>query len=146
MVPVIRIIGEDADQTRQLLNWLQDDPSVHRYVAIEAEDPNPEHLGVSGDVVLTVLAPGGVAMAIVGGLFAWLRSRKSDISLQIVTKDGREMQLKANAVGRIPASAVPAMIEAVAAWVVTDSPDQDDEGRLVRMLNPAVENERLEKE
>lgn len=116
MDTAVRIVAEDDEQLRQLQKWLVGDDDLRGRVVVDARLPEPGELGIGVDTLLTVLAPGGVAAALVGGLFAWLQSRASPVRLRLVRPDGSEVELETRVAGRISAAQLLEVVDSMATW------------------------------
>ncbi|MEV4276894.1 effector-associated constant component EACC1 [Actinoplanes xinjiangensis] len=139
MEALLRVDAGRGDQARRLRAWLVGDPSLAGRVRLEAAVPAPGELGVGVEALLVALAPGGVAMAVVTGLFGWLRSRSTSVRVRLSRPDGAEVELETTVTGRIPADRLPQMIDALAAWACGSELDPAAAEALEASTTPAVE-------
>jgi hypothetical protein len=87
-----------APELNQLYVWLRDEDELRGRLSLAGPPPRAGELGSAVDVLLVSLAPGGVAGALVAGLFSWLRTRTSDVKIHLRKADGAEVDLSATAV------------------------------------------------
>ncbi|MPY51336.1 effector-associated constant component EACC1 [Streptomyces acidicola] len=78
--------------TDDLRRWLGDNPALRGRIRRPTEaSPQPGTMGVAADALLALLAPGGVATVLAGGLIAWLQTRKGSQTVVISRPDGTEI-------------------------------------------------------
>lgn len=87
-----------APELNQLYAWLREEDELRGRLSLSGPPPRPGELGSAVDILLVSLAPGGVAGALVAGLFSWLRTRTSDVKIHLRKADGGEVDLSATAV------------------------------------------------
>jgi hypothetical protein len=87
--------SSDAEELKNLEDWLLDEPGlVGCPVTRPAASPEPGQMGALSDVLVVALGSGGMGVALASSLSVWLRTRVSDVSLRIRTKQG-EVELTA---------------------------------------------------
>lgn len=86
----IRISGSsDIEELKNLEDWLLDEPGLAGCpVTRPAAIPEPGQMGALSDVLVVALGSGGMGVALASSLSVWLRTRVSDLSLRIQTKQG----------------------------------------------------------
>jgi hypothetical protein len=99
----VRITAEDAgqgrdDALRSLLAWLRDVDELRGRVKGVESPPVTGTLGPVLDGLAVVVGPGGVATALTTAVVAWLRSRRSDVTLKVTGLDGTAVELSAKRV------------------------------------------------
>ena len=88
--------SSDAEELKNLEDWLLDEPGlVGCPVTRPAASPEPGQMGALSDVLVVALGSGGMGVALANSLSVWLRTRVSDVSLRIRTKQG-EVELTAS--------------------------------------------------
>jgi len=93
----INISGSsDAEEVKNLEDWLLDEPGLAGCpVTRPPARPEPGQMGALSDVLVVALGSGGMGVALANSLSVWLRTRVSDVSLRIRTKQG-EVELTAS--------------------------------------------------
>jgi hypothetical protein len=93
----INISGSgDAEELKNLEDWLLDEPRLAGCpVTRPAASPEPGQMGALSDVLVVAMGSGGMGVALASSLSVWLRTRVSDVSLRIRTKQG-EVELTAS--------------------------------------------------
>jgi hypothetical protein len=87
--------SSDAEELKNLEDWLLDEPELAGCpVTRPAASPEPGQMGALSDVLVVALGSGGTGVALASCLSVWLRTRVSDVSLRIRTKQG-EVELTA---------------------------------------------------
>lgn len=77
-----------------LAAWLTDVPQLRGRIGRETRDQLPAGaMGAGTDALTAVLEPGGVAVAFVGALVAWVRSRRGSHTVEVVRPDGTKILL-----------------------------------------------------
>jgi hypothetical protein len=112
----LEIVTESGEQARLLREWLGAEDDLRGRLSIRAQAPAGGELGVGADVLLAVLAPGGAAVTLIAGVFAWLQSRTSPVRVRMVRPDGSEVEIETAVVGRIPAAELPSVVTGLAGW------------------------------
>src|SRR4051812_21975007 len=70
-VPLGMHLEISAPELNQLYVWLRDEDELRGRLSLAGPPPRAGELGSAVDVLLVSLAPGGVAGALVAGLFSW---------------------------------------------------------------------------
>ncbi|WP_198028900.1 hypothetical protein [Actinoplanes sp. N902-109] len=113
---------ESAEPARLLKTWLEQEVgSSTRIRMVDTPPAAGELSGPTAAVLLAALGPGGVAVTIIGGVFAWLRTRTSTVRVRLIRSDGAEVELEAETAGRIAPSDLPSIMEQLAAWAADES-------------------------
>lgn len=108
-------LGSSDQELPSLQAWLTA-TGVPARTRLAAAAPEPGRLGVASDALMVALAPGGAAIAVLGAIVAWLRSRRSDVTLRITTGEGRTVEVTARRLRDMDADAVAGLVaETVAA-------------------------------
>jgi hypothetical protein len=111
------IASDSPENIRALGVWLNYEAGAQGQVHKIDEPPASDELGgTSSAALLAVLAPGGVAVGILSGVFAWLRTRTSSVRIRLVRSDGSEVELEASSVGRLPPAELPEIVNELASW------------------------------
>jgi hypothetical protein len=119
----VRISPDPAgDQIRDLHKWLRADVDLRGTTRIDGRPPQPGEMGVTADVLVAALAPGGVAVALVTGVVGWLRARPRDVSLRMTRQDGSELEITVPMARSLQPKEVGEMIGQVAAWTAEQGP------------------------
>lgn len=84
-----------ADELRSLREWLVADEELRGRVRLSEAAPAPGTLGSVVDTLVVALGPGGVATATASVLIAWIRRRKSDVTIKGTRQDGSSFELHA---------------------------------------------------
>ena len=140
MSSLLTVVAGRGDQVRRLRTWLAGDASLAGRVRWEATVPAPGELGAGVEALLVTLAPGGVAVAVVSGVFGWLRSRSTSVRLRLRRPDGAELEVETSVAGRIPVERLPVVVESLAAWVCGGGLDPDVASELTDPTTRAVES------
>lgn len=117
MDKTITIVTETNEQLHRLRTWLADDDELGGRLSMSDRPPQAGELGIGAEALLAVLAPGGVAVTLVGGVIAWLRSRTSPVRVRLVRSDGAEVEIETTVTGRISAAQLPTLVDGLATWV-----------------------------
>jgi len=59
---------------------------------------------------MVALAPGGVAIAVVGAIVTWLRGRRAEVTLRITGTGGRSVEISARGVRGMDAATVARLV------------------------------------
>ncbi|UJW32443.1 hypothetical protein L3Q67_01245 [Saccharothrix sp. AJ9571] len=119
MVIAIRVIGNaSADEARELRKFLSEEDELRGRVNLDEHDPRPDALGGVSDILSVALVPGGAATVLSGALIAWLRQRRSDITLRVENATGSSVELRAKRI---------------------KNPDVDELEGILRILNEELE-------
>jgi Effector Associated Constant Component 1 len=139
MSSLLTLVAGRGDQMRRLRMWLAGDTSLAGRVRCEATVPAPGELGAGVEALLVTLAPGGVAVAVVSGVFGWLRSRTTSVRLRLRRADGAELEIETSVAGRIPAERLPEVVNGLAAWACGGGLDPGVASELTEGATRAVE-------
>jgi len=100
----------NADQELPSMQaWLTQTGTAVRSRRVAAP-PEPGRLGVAGEALLVALAPGGVAIALIGAVISWLRGRRSDVALRVTTNEGRTVEVTARGLRDLDADGVARLV------------------------------------
>lgn len=100
--------GEDADDGRQLLEWIRSDPELAEVVVMRASSPKPGEFGSPVATLVATLHSGSVITALVGVISAFLRQRRG-VRIRITNTEGRTLELQ----GGFTASDIKRLVHAV---------------------------------
>jgi hypothetical protein len=104
---------DSADQLRSLRTWLLDAAELRGRVTAVESSPPPGTMGPALDALMVVLAPGGVAAAFVPALIAWIRQRRSDVTVRLTLPDGTSVEVTASQVRGADATELRAQVTAL---------------------------------
>ncbi|KPI06058.1 hypothetical protein OK074_4282 [Actinobacteria bacterium OK074] len=82
-----------ADESRSLLRWLADADELRGQIMAVEKPPRPGTLGPLIETIGVVLGSSGMATALTTGVIAWVRSRRSDITVKLTRPDGSSFEL-----------------------------------------------------
>jgi hypothetical protein len=117
MDAALAVSAESGEHLRRVRAWLGSEPQLAGRMEVISARPVAGELGVGVEALMIALAPGGVAVAVVSGLFGYLRSRRTPIRLRLTRGDGSEVELETEVTGRIPVRQLPGVIDGLATWV-----------------------------
>ncbi|MEU0250264.1 hypothetical protein ABZ192_39375 [Streptomyces sp. NPDC006235] len=100
-----------------LRRWLTAQPRLRGRVtrADASAPPRPGTMGLAADVLLALLAPGGVASVLAGAVIAWVQSRKGDQSVTLTRPDGTQISVTSTQVRTMDPTQVEALVSQLAA-------------------------------
>lgn len=101
MRAVVTIAG-GQDERAGLLDWLRREDGLRGRVS-GSGPPVTGHMGAVTDIITVAVGGGGVATVLVASVSAWLRGRRSDVSVEIEV-DGRRVVVDAKRVKGDPES------------------------------------------
>ncbi|MFD6989351.1 hypothetical protein [Streptomyces sp. NPDC059943] len=124
MRAVITVQGEG--ESHELRNWLSQDPQLRgRIRAGGGEDLFPGAMGVGADVLIALLAPGGVAAVFAGAVVAWAQTRRGSQTITITRPDGTEITVSSEHVRGLDAQQSADLARQLAAEVAPASAEPD---------------------
>ncbi|WP_328997877.1 PLP-dependent lyase/thiolase [Kribbella sp. NBC_00709] len=81
----VRVSGQDSeDELRSLRDWLATDDAFRGRVTMERSHRSPEDMGAVIDLLVVAVGSGGAATVLAGAIATWLRTRRSDVTVEIV--------------------------------------------------------------
>jgi threonine dehydratase len=81
----VRVFGRDVeDELRSLRDWLAVDDTYRGRVTLETSHRGPEDMGAVIDLLVVAVGSGGAATVLAGAIATWLRTRRSDVTVEIV--------------------------------------------------------------
>ncbi|MEV7614087.1 hypothetical protein [Streptomyces sp. NPDC089799] len=84
--------GGGAGALPELRRHLSEEPELRGRVRRHRGEPLPsDAMGLGTDVLIAVLAPGGVVAVLAGAVVAWVQSRRGDQTVTISRADGTEV-------------------------------------------------------
>jgi membrane-associated two-gene conflict system component 1 (EACC1) len=95
MEVTIRVAAADAEtELRSLRDWLATEDELRGRVALRSTTPRPGEMGAVVDVLTVAVGAGGAATVLAGALTTWLRTRRSDLTVEVTdTEQGRTVKL-----------------------------------------------------
>jgi hypothetical protein len=94
----VETLGIEAPRLPELYTWLAGEDALRGRLKLDGAAPRPGEMGSAVDILLVSLAPGGVAAALVAGLFSWLRTRTGEVTARLTKPDGSQVELTASSV------------------------------------------------
>ncbi|MFQ3556617.1 hypothetical protein QZN11_07410 [Streptomyces gramineus] len=82
-----------ADDLRSIHDWLGDTDEIRGRVGLAESPPVPGSLGPVTEGLLVALGPGGAVTALATTLLAWIRQRRSEVTLKVTRSDGASFEL-----------------------------------------------------
>jgi len=117
-------IVEGRDSLDQLRNSLMSEPDLR--VRPVTAPPRSGEMGSAADTLAVILAPGGAAVIFVSALVSWLRSRTSDVRVEVSHRD-RKLSMTANRVSRLDGEDLARLVDsAVRELDLGDHAETDD--------------------
>ncbi|GAB3497087.1 hypothetical protein GCM10027521_47370 [Amycolatopsis cihanbeyliensis] len=83
----VRLAGS-AEELRRLAAWLRDEDDLRGRVRLQQRPTEPGEMGSLADVLVVVLASGGVVNTTVKSVFAWLRHRRDAQQVSLIVRCG----------------------------------------------------------
>lgn len=119
-----------ADDVAGLAAWLNAEDELRGLVRL---DPGPLSTGVLGadlPQLAVGVGSGGVATAMASAVIAWLRRRAGAVSLRVTRADGTAVELHAEHVHRLDATALQVQVAQLAAlaWPEGEGPESGNDG------------------
>jgi hypothetical protein len=88
--------SQSIDDLLELRRFLNDERELRGAAKVEQRPPSEGSLGAISEIVSIALSPGGAAAILAPTLIAWIKQRRSKISLRIKREDGTEIALEAD--------------------------------------------------
>ncbi|MFC5720810.1 hypothetical protein ACFP1Z_11600 [Streptomyces gamaensis] len=101
--------------TDDLRRWLGEHHELRGRVSRQTRVTTPGTMGASGDALLAVLEPGGVAAAFAGAVVAWIRARRGTQTVTVTRPDGSGFTVTTTQVGGLDARQVAELTRQLAA-------------------------------
>ncbi|MGW4897191.1 effector-associated constant component EACC1 [Kitasatospora sp. NPDC004240] len=92
---------EGEDVSGDLRRWLSRQPELRGAVRRDdSAEPPPGTMGATGDLLLAVLAPGGVAAVLATAVVAWVQNRRGSrsVSVTVTRPDGGQVTVTSDSV------------------------------------------------
>jgi hypothetical protein len=117
------MITEGTESIHHLQRWLSDEPEL-RTRAI-SRPPTAGEMGTAMDTLAVILAPGGAAVVLVSALLSWLRSRTSNVRLEVRHGD-RKLSLTADRVRQLNGDDLTRVVDSAVRELDLDGPTKPD--------------------
>ncbi|WP_328323962.1 hypothetical protein OHA70_32065 [Kribbella sp. NBC_00382] len=75
--------GDAEDELRSLRDWLATDDEFRGRLGLAGNGPAPGEMGAVVDLLTVAVGGGGVATVLAASISAWLRTRRSDVTIEI---------------------------------------------------------------
>ncbi|MFI1464355.1 effector-associated constant component EACC1 [Nocardia carnea] len=98
------ITAEEAEELRDLGDYLSDTEELHGCVRSRSRPPGQEEMGPVLDALEIVVGPAGVTAATATAIVAWLRSRRTNVRITVKGADERSVDLNAHGVTALDAT------------------------------------------
>jgi hypothetical protein len=92
---------------RALRSWLSGEEELRGRVRLRSEQPQPGTLGALPEALVVA---GPLVVALVPALISWIRSRHTEVSVELTGPDGRSVKITAGQVRRMGAPELTRMI------------------------------------
>jgi hypothetical protein len=80
----VRVAEGDTDgEMRSLRDWLAAEDEFRGRLALGGKVPAPGEMGAVVDLLTVAVGSGGAATVLAGSISAWLRTRRSDVTVEI---------------------------------------------------------------
>ena len=112
--------GPGADELRSLQGWLGDVDEVRGRVDLAEGPPAPGSLGPAADGLLVALGPGGAVTALATTLVAWIRQRRSEVTLKVTRSDGASFEVSAKRVQLLDGADLRGLVDQLATQLDPD--------------------------
>jgi hypothetical protein len=109
-----------APGLRELYSWLGREDELRGRLRLDGRAPRPGEMGSAVDILLVSLAPGGVAAALVAGLFSWLRTRTGAVKATLTRADGSTVEVTATSVRTMQPAELTRAVRELAAELEPD--------------------------
>lgn len=76
-----------------LASWLTDNETLRGHIRPEQRSPEPGQMGAVVDVLTVALGSGGVGVALVQSVCAWLRQRRPAVTITLRGADGQSLRI-----------------------------------------------------
>lgn len=73
---------DDDSATEELFEWLQDEPELRPFIALQPRRPADGHLGGAVEIAIAIVSTGGPLTILATSLRTWLRHRGITVRLQ----------------------------------------------------------------
>ncbi|MEU7907356.1 hypothetical protein [Actinoplanes sp. NPDC049118] len=103
----------DGGQARRLAARLSADDGLRGAVRLVNRPPAAGQMGGIVELIAVTLGPGAAAAVLVEGVFAWMRSATSEVTVRITRPDGSELEVQAARVRRLSAAELPELAEKI---------------------------------
>ena len=124
----VTVVGSEAgDEARELQRWLADEEELRGQVRLVERAPEPGTLGALVHALAVGIAPGGAATAFAAAIVSWIRHCRGDIRAVVRRSDGIEIEVSAERVSGLDASALRSFV-AELSRSVGDGEGMDDGG------------------
>lgn len=80
--------GDEANELADLWEWMRVERDLAGMVRLVPHPPSEGELGGAFDVLVVALGSGGAVAALASSLTAWLKTRRSDVTVTIKTAKG----------------------------------------------------------
>jgi hypothetical protein len=97
-----------GDDLRALRNWLSGEEELRGRVRLRSQRPQPGTLGALPEALVVA---GPLVAALVPALISWIRSRHTEVSVELTGPDGRSVKITAGQVRRMGATELTRMID-----------------------------------
>ncbi|MFD8930862.1 effector-associated constant component EACC1 [Streptomyces mirabilis] len=106
-----------------LRGWLAAQPGLRGRVGRDTGSaPPPGTMGAGTDVILALLAPGGVATVLAGAVVAWLQARKGSQTVTLTRPDGTQITVSSTQVKPLDGQQAGELARQLAAALEADAP------------------------
>lgn len=109
----------DGDQLRDLRSWLSAADELRGRVRLRSQQPQPGTLGMLPEALVVA---GPIVAALVPALISWIRSRHTEVSVEVSAPDGRTIKIVAGQVRRLGAEDLTPMIEGIVQSLTAPAP------------------------
>lgn len=84
---LLRTDGHGSANLEDLYRWLRGERALSGRVTLVHDLPGEEDLGAGPGAIEVILGSGGIGVALVGPLTAWLQSRRSEVTIEVTVGD-----------------------------------------------------------
>ncbi|GAA4463952.1 effector-associated constant component EACC1 [Phytohabitans houttuyneae] len=109
------VVSPSADGVRELARWLGEEDELRGRVRLREGEAVSGTLGAITDGLVAVLGPAGVG-AFAAGVVQWLRTRRTDVEVEVSRADGATMKVSAKYVQGLTAAAVRDLVDDLATF------------------------------
>lgn len=111
---------------RSLRSWLTGEDDLRGRLRFVESPPGSGELGGWVEALTVLLAPGGAAAALAGGLVSWARWHRSDLRLTLSRKDDERVEINVKRLRGLDADSLPEVIGALRGWLDGEDPPDGD--------------------